>query len=64
MYGTLYSPERMELLKTAGYKHKVCDYGVVEKLKQNDPNKVFEKAARAFLNPIGDAAARVQKTSN
>jgi hypothetical protein len=57
-------PERMELLKIEVYKHKVCDYGVVEKHKQNDSNKVFEKAARAFLNPIGDAAARVQKTLN
>lgn len=50
MSGSLYSLERMELLKTAGYKHQVCDYAVLEKLKQNDPSQVFEKAAKALQN--------------
>jgi TPR repeat protein len=53
MSGTLYSLERMELMKTPGYKHRLCDYDALEKLKQNDPSKVFENAARLLQKKDG-----------
>lgn len=48
MAGRLYSIERIELFKTPGYKHKLCDYETLERLKKNDPTKAIEKALDAL----------------